>query len=155
MEAPRLRLAFGALRRFGVERSRLPPALERRLIALPEFGTRHRSGSNRWTGSGQVLAGPCPLWVRRRRWCTSKQCLLYPQKRTLEFSRAMSALCQKRTYAAQQKNAYSITSAVARIDCGMVRPSALAALRLSTVSYFVGACTGRSPGFSPLRIRST
>src|SRR5215475_7683764 len=67
----------------------------------------------------------------------------------------MSALGQKRTYAAQQKNAYSITSAVARIYCGMVRPSALAALRLRTVSYFVGACTGRSPGFSPLRIRST
>jgi hypothetical protein len=28
----------------------------------------------------------------------------------------MSALGQKRTYAAQQKNAYSITSVVARID---------------------------------------
>src|SRR5262249_99928 len=42
-------------------------------------------------------------------------------------------------YAAQQKNAYSITSAVARIDCGMVRPSALAALRLSTVFSSVPA----------------
>jgi len=30
-------------------------------------------------------------------------CLLYPQKRTLELNRAMSALCQKRTYAMQQK----------------------------------------------------
>jgi hypothetical protein len=41
MEAPRLRLAFGALRHFGVDRSRrclvgLPPALERRLIAFPK-----------------------------------------------------------------------------------------------------------------------
>ena len=35
------------------------------------------------------------------------------------------------------------------------RPSALAVLRLSTVSYLVGACTGRSAGLSPLRIRST
>src|SRR5262245_30196460 len=34
-------------------------------------------------------------------------------------------------------------------------PSALAVLRLMTSSYFVGACTGRSAGFSPLRMRST
>ena len=34
-------------------------------------------------------------------------------------------------------------------------PSALAVLRLITSSYLVGACTGRSAGFSPLRIRST
>src|SRR4029450_11096716 len=30
------------------------------------------------------------------------------------------------------------------------RPSALAVLRLITSSYLVGACTGRSAGFSPL-----
>jgi hypothetical protein len=41
METPRLRLAFGALRRFGADRLRpclgdLPPALERRLIAFPK-----------------------------------------------------------------------------------------------------------------------
>ena len=63
----------------------------------------------------------------------------------------MSALCQKRTL-----EPYSITSlAVASSDDGMVRPSALAVLRLITSSYLVGACTGRSDGFSPLRIRST
>ena len=33
---------------------------------------------------------------------------------------------------------------------GMIRPSALAVLRLIASSYLVGACTGRSPGFSPL-----
>jgi hypothetical protein len=33
--------------------------------------------------------------------------------------------------------------------------AALAVLRLITSSYFVGACTGRSAGFSPLRMRST
>src|SRR5262249_32033855 len=33
-----------------------------------------------------------------------------------------------------------------------VRPSALAVLRLIASSYLVGACTGRSAGFSPLRI---
>jgi hypothetical protein len=30
------------------------------------------------------------------------QCPLHPQKRTLKLSRAMSALCQKRTHAPQQ-----------------------------------------------------
>ena len=38
---------------------------------------------------------------------------------------------------------------------GTSRPSALAVLRLITSSYLVGACTGRSAGFSPLRMRST
>ena len=34
-------------------------------------------------------------------------------------------------------------------------PSAFAVLRLIVSSYLVGACTGRSAGFSPLRMRST
>ena len=51
---------------------------------------------------------------------------------------------------------YSITSsALASSDGGTVRPSALAVLRLITSSNLVGACTGMSDGFSPLRIRST
>jgi hypothetical protein len=51
---------------------------------------------------------------------------------------------------------YSITSSArASTDGGIVRPSAFAVLRLITSSYLVGACTGRSAGFSPLRMRST
>jgi hypothetical protein len=51
---------------------------------------------------------------------------------------------------------YSITSSArARSAAGISMPSALAVLRLITSSYFVGACTGRSVGFSPLRMRST
>src|SRR5215472_17102778 len=38
---------------------------------------------------------------------------------------------------------------------GTSRPSALAVLRLITSSYLVGACTGRSAGVLPLRMRST
>src|SRR5262249_38736684 len=37
---------------------------------------------------------------------------------------------------------------------GTSRPSALAVLRLITSSYLVGAWTGRSAGFSPVRMRS-
>src|SRR3989442_1277355 len=51
---------------------------------------------------------------------------------------------------------HSITSSArARSVGGTSRPSALAVLRLITSSYLVGACTGRSAGFSPLRMRST
>src|SRR5262245_30255191 len=51
---------------------------------------------------------------------------------------------------------HSITSlANASSRSGTLRPSTFAVLRLSTSSYLVGACTGRSPGFSPLRMRST
>src|SRR5262249_40832860 len=51
---------------------------------------------------------------------------------------------------------HSITS-VARsmIDGGTARPSALAVLRVTTISNLVGNGTGRSPGFSPRRMRST
>jgi hypothetical protein len=51
---------------------------------------------------------------------------------------------------------HSITSSArASTVAGMLRPSAFAVLRLITSSYLVGACTGRSAGFSPLRMRST
>src|SRR5262245_6162232 len=51
---------------------------------------------------------------------------------------------------------YSITSSAraSRVG-GISSPRALAVLRLMTSSYLVGACTGRSAGFSPLRMRST
>ena len=50
---------------------------------------------------------------------------------------------------------HSITSSArSRIDCGTVRPSAFAALRFTTISYFTDNCTGRSPGFSPRRMIS-
>ena len=72
-------------------------------------------------------------------------------KRTFRSAIVMSALCQKRTSA----NHSMILSARASSDGGTVRPSALAVLRLITSSYVVGAWTGISAGFSPLRMRST
>src|SRR5262249_30937025 len=49
---------------------------------------------------------------------------------------------------------HSITSsAMASTPGGIIRPSSLAVFRLITSSNFVGSITGRSPGFSPLRMR--
>src|SRR5262245_3132452 len=45
------------------------------------------------------------------------------------------------------------SSASASSLSGIWRPSALAVFRLITSSNLVGACTGRSAGFSPLRMR--
>ena len=51
---------------------------------------------------------------------------------------------------------YSITSsASASIDGGTARPSGFAALRLMTSSNIAAWVTGRSDGFSPLRMRAT
>jgi hypothetical protein len=45
-----------------------------------------------------------------------------------------------------KRHLYSITSSArASTVAGMSKPSARAVLRLMTSSYFVGACTGRSP----------
>src|SRR5262249_11079233 len=66
--------------------------------------------------------------------------------------------CSRR--AAEQRHelatVHSMTSSARASSVGGTsRPSDLAVLRLITSSYFVGACTGRSAGFSPLRMRST
>src|SRR6516225_8230717 len=84
------------------------------------------------------------------------RCPLYPQKRTLGVSRAMSALCQKQTFCAAVKNVvYSITSSArTRSDAGTEKPRAFAVLRLRAVSYLVGDCTGKSAGLAPRRMRS-
>src|SRR5262249_1463228 len=51
---------------------------------------------------------------------------------------------------------HSITSSARASSVGGIsRPSILAVFRLMTSSYLVGACTGRSAAFSPLRMRST
>ena len=47
------------------------------------------------------------------------------------------------------------SSARAKSDCGTVRPSALAVLRLITSSNLVGCSTGSSAGLAPFRILST
>src|SRR5262249_18485712 len=66
--------------------------------------------------------------------------------------------CRRRTAEQRDELAalHSITSSARASNvAGTSSPSALAVLRLITSSYFVGGCTGRSVGFSPLRMRST
>src|SRR6266704_2475262 len=78
---------------------------------------------------------------------------------------ALSLLCPRRKRpcrrrAAEQRDElaapdHSITSSAATSrPGGTVRPSAFAVLRLMIVSNLVAACTGRSAGLSPRRVRS-
>src|SRR5262249_50711565 len=60
--------------------------------------------------------------------------------------------CRRGSFILNLPSHHSITSSPRGSSVGGTsRPSALAVLSLSTVSYLVGACTGRSAGFSPLR----
>jgi hypothetical protein len=83
------------------------------------------------------------------------RCPLYPRKLTFAHAIGISALGQKQTHAPQRDRYSIISSAVESSDGGIVTPSAFAVLRLMTNSNLVGCCTGRSEGFSPLRIRPT
>src|SRR4029453_14852235 len=79
----------------------------------------------------------------QRRGALLRPCCKRPQRRRTERRH-------------ERAPSHSITSSArARSAWGISRPSALAVLRLITSSYLVGACTGISAGFSPLRMRST
>jgi hypothetical protein len=93
----------------------------------------------------------CPLWVKSGHLQCKKVCPLYPQKRTFAADFGMSALCQKRTLP------YSFDHLIGAGEQRRRHGEAerLGVLRLITSSYVVGAWTGISAGFSPLRMRST
>ena len=74
-------------------------------------------------------------------------------KRTWAVHQPMSANCQSRTYALHQLSINS--SARSSTVGGIVRPSALAVLKLITSSNLVGCSTGMSPGFEPLKTMFT
>ncbi len=74
----------------------------------------------------------------------------------ISFSHGQDPLLRRRSSLLALRYSYSIgSSALSRIDVGTSRPSALAVVILSTVSYFTDNYTGRSAGFSLLRMRST
>ena len=111
------------------------------IAASPSTKNKAGKAIRRWCW--RLGAGPQNAYHRHRRLLRSR-----PQR-------------PRRRHAAEQRDDltalhHSITSSArASTDCGMSRPRALAVFRLITSSYLVGACTGRSAGFSPLRIRST
>src|SRR5262249_24144600 len=81
----------------------------------------------------------------------SIRCPLCPRERTLSDTTGMSALCQKRTYAPQQKHRYSITWS-ARASSAAERPCRAYQLRLhSRHEIDVGQFLDRKRRVIPIR----
>ena len=100
-----------------------------------------------------------------RRICDSGSSALVPMSTPIRRMRSPCCACaasgNPTAAPAEQRDElapsdHSITSSArASNEGGISRPRAFAVLRLMANSYLVGACTGRSAGFSPLRMRST
>src|SRR5262249_18516662 len=117
---------------------------------LPE-----RLQADRATGSSAILqvtyAGnfPCLLRLGKRNICQKKSCQQPESDSLLHVFFLASCLTSFASF-------HLITlSARYSIDCGIVRPICFAVLRFITNSNFVGASTGKSAAFVPLRILST
>jgi len=95
--------------------------------------------------------------LNRRRWAIRKN----QQNAQTTRSRAMrhtrtSRFVPFRGAQCPPGQSYSITSSARASSCGgTVRPSAFAVFRLMVSSNLVGCITGKSAGFSPLRMRLT
>ena len=119
--------SFENMARFAIERMLRPRSASRPCRPFPKLGAVPESGPSLWY----------PLRLRQRRHGHARRVAM-------------------RTARQDAATPHSITSSArARSTGGIVRPSARAVLRLITSSNVVGCSTGRSPGFSPLRIRST
>ena len=102
-------------------------------------------------------------WVNRDRGLLLWRLLRYASISNQSFAAPrLVATGQKLTHASQQNDVLeflvlhsSNASAPMIIPGGISSPSALAVLRLTTISSLVGCSTGRSAGFTPFRVLST
>jgi hypothetical protein len=124
-------------------------------IVKLSYSRRHRSLQYAKLGLASQASQALRAVVRR---CSAEK----PNHRHCRLLRVGSELPRARCRCAAKKRdelapPHSITSSArASTLAGEIwAPRALAVFRFMTNSYFVGACTGRSAGFSPLRMRST
>jgi len=98
---------------------------------------------------GSRGGGPCSVRLLQARYVS------FRRQRTCASSSVGRQCAIKRHMHRSKQRHYSITSSVrAKQRDGRVEASALAVLRFITVSNLVACWLGRSPGFSPLRMRS-
>src|SRR5262249_21062667 len=132
----------------------------------------HDSVDGRCGSYVSIGCGQAALWITAKKFCgfaalrDSRRLLIAAGQRVAETLSERGELSGDevdallgapvgRRRAAEQRDElaplHSITSSAraSRLS-GTVRPSSFAVLRLITSSYLVGACTGRSAGFSPL-----
>jgi hypothetical protein len=125
------------------------------LAAVHESAMRdiavHNTGAKRGEADHITgIVGPSRMTRRRRILRCNKSSVM---------ETAADRKCSRRVLLSMTRNGHaasdhSITSSARPSNqSGTVRASALAVLRLMINSTFVACCTGRSAGFSPLRIR--
>jgi hypothetical protein len=96
--------------------------------------------------------GQCPLWVISGYLHCNGSCPLYPPKADMCGATRECLLWANSGH----RTLHSITSlARPRTESGIVKPIFFAVLRFTTKSNFVACSTGRSAGFTPLKILST
>ena len=115
--------------------------------------------------ASRLVAGVCDSFVGPHPW--RRGCALKTTSTAREETeertdgqrkRESTAMCEETESANDERSSvdqWITSSARASTDGGIVRPSALAVLRLMTSSNLVGCSTGRSAGLAPLRILST
>ena len=100
----------------------------------------------------------CPLWVisdHGGRSHSIAHVRFAPESGQLANRLGVSALCQSRLNALQQRHCYSTTSSARNSSAGEIVISiALAVLRFTTTSNLVGCSIGRSAGFAPRKTLS-
>ena len=140
------------------------PRNARRFISNPMRRRRHRNDKDQHSGRGLEYSGTGHCAAR-----PMSQLVMNSPKQYIRIESAAHLIAVVRTperhshFVPKHINGlmhrseiyrYSITSSARASSVGgMSRPSALAVLRLITNSNLVDCTTGRSPGFSPLRIR--
>src|SRR5262249_9194230 len=90
----------------------------------------------------------CPWRAGKHTNCRRPCCRLSCERRGEEATR-------ERAEERPSRRHWITSSARSSSDCGIVRPSALAVLRLITNSNFVGCSIGKSAGFAPFSSLST
>ena len=138
-----------------IARSSGSPALDQETLALVEraqpFPRRRRKCPAPSSTSTCRCSSRCTERRDRVARCDRLACTHQAARPTYVRSTSRTGLEQL-----QKSSVYSITwSASESMAGGTARPSALAVLRLMTKSNLVDCCTGRSAGFSPLRMRPT
>jgi hypothetical protein len=121
------------------------------LRALPQPAGHSKRWGDLAPGFGQSAAGP----TRNRRATGPLSEEVLPRRRCAVRSQMTQSVSLPPSIDALRKG-HSITASARPSNAkGNVIPSAFADFRLRTNSILVACCTGKSAGFSPLRIRPT
>jgi hypothetical protein len=122
----------------------------RDLVALPAFQglSQNEIGCARISMMARSTKAPFKGRIQKRK-TNHLQIITFGLQRTAGPYKGAN----KRLMHRNKLQSYSITSSARpSIIGGTVRPNALAVLRLTTSSYLVGYCAGKSAGFAPLRM---